>query len=239
MLISRNQVPLPKSVRDLQLMFLDGLVRQFRHMVVVDRGHRHTSGTSEICFWFVDSEGASPAPPTAADQEQPEYIGGITGEQQQQQQQPPANSASAASRPVVEPAAELGLEHARPPADGDAPSGSAVDPAVPAGLGSADVGAIVKRRRRMAGASAWRVVGSCRDAKVYAAASFTSRQVRDLAPGHVVHGVIKGPDSHGIQWVDLDGGSGFVAVSTAACDFPGLGHLPARPILLEVQHDAG
>ena len=97
----------------------------------------------------------------------------------------------------------------------------------------------VKRRRVRTGVSAWRIVGTSADAKVFAASAFTSRPVRDLIPGHVVHGVISETDLLGQRWVALDDGTGFVAISTTPLDFPGLGLLPARLILEEIQDDFG
>ena len=38
--------------RTLLVDALDSIARRATHTTTVDRGHRHTSGTSEICIWF-------------------------------------------------------------------------------------------------------------------------------------------------------------------------------------------
>ena len=97
----------------------------------------------------------------------------------------------------------------------------------------------VKRPKRNSRASAWEVVGSPDVAKVHVTAGFVSRVSRSLALGDVVRGTAVGPDALGLLWVELVDGSGYVAVSTAEHDFPGLGRIRARSILQEVPGDVG
>ena len=178
----------PLWQRDAAVAMLQVLCRLLADMVVVDRGHKHSGGDSEVAFWASPAAGAQ--------------VGGVSCTDSR-----PTPAAAAAAHVVAdvvvdEPAASAGHEE-----------GSTA----------------VKRCRTRGGASAWRVVGSVSDAKVRASAAFVSRHVRDLVFGRIVHGVIAEVDHLGQRWVALDDGTGYVAVSTVACDFPGLGTLPARP----------